>query len=145
MRNIISLIFVVLLSGCRVDILQILSASVDTSDQAPTRLRLDNPDANIETIDDFADAGLRSIESTLVDSGVVDARPHYSEICRDAVPNGTCPAHGWSCPPGFFDVHGNGRLCQEIDECEIEDDNCTEDEQCVNTAGSFLCLARDDI
>ena len=40
------------------------------------------------------------------------------------------------CNIGF---EGNGHSCKEIDECEIQVDNCSGNATCINTVGSFDC------
>ena len=33
-------------------------------------------------------------------------------------------------------------LCVDINECQIGDDNCHENAQCINTEGSFTCFCK---
>uniref|UniRef100_A0A3P8TBH3 Sushi domain-containing protein n=1 Tax=Amphiprion percula TaxID=161767 RepID=A0A3P8TBH3_AMPPE len=44
------------------------------------------------------------------------------------------------CPDGY-DLAQGGRSCTDIDECENQMHNCTEDQVCVNTFGGFQCVA----
>ncbi|KAF0040489.1 fibulin-7-like [Scophthalmus maximus] len=43
------------------------------------------------------------------------------------------------CPAGY-DLARDGRSCTDIDECENRMHNCTVDQVCVNTYGSFQCV-----
>ncbi|XP_034045233.1 fibulin-7 isoform X2 [Thalassophryne amazonica] len=44
-----------------------------------------------------------------------------------------------SCPNGY-NVTPDGRSCKDIDECAIRQNNCTKDQVCINTYGSFQCV-----
>lgn len=155
MRNILIGTLFCLLCGCRVEMLQLLGATIDSNEAraqrglAPRELveaegleeLAPEEDLNLARFefDSFADGGIPMVDAGLGDGDVADAQVPFEEICVDVEPGGTCPAHGWSCPAGFYDVHGNGRLCQENDECLYDEDDCAEDQVCVNTAGSFEC------
>jgi hypothetical protein len=41
------------------------------------------------------------------------------------------------CPHGFFSEHGK---CTDVNECDLGEDDCTEDQACLNTKGSYLCI-----
>ena len=45
-----------------------------------------------------------------------------------------------SCKTGF-EISADGITCQDIDECMEDSDGCSQ--QCVNTAGSFVCACDD--
>ncbi|KAM9362158.1 fibulin-2 [Symphorus nematophorus] len=43
-----------------------------------------------------------------------------------------------SCFPGFS-LMTDGRMCEDVDECETNTHSCRPSERCVNTLGSFVC------
>uniref|UniRef100_A0A3B3V6C1 Fibulin-7-like n=1 Tax=Poecilia latipinna TaxID=48699 RepID=A0A3B3V6C1_9TELE len=47
-----------------------------------------------------------------------------------------------SCPAGY-NVTRDGRSCKDIDECATRQNNCTNDQMCVNTYGGFQCVRVD--
>eukprot|EP00961_Rhodomonas_salina_P207006 2794475-Rhodomonas_salina.1 len=53
--------------------------------------------------------------------------------------NGDATCTCWS---GFTDVHGDGSVCEDIDECKIEEKTmlCDYQADCDNTNGSFACI-----
>jgi len=46
-----------------------------------------------------------------------------------------------TCPDGY-ELH-NGRLCRDVDECEVED-TCSETESCFNLYGGYECRFPDE-
>ncbi|XP_017692918.1 PREDICTED: fibulin-7 isoform X2 [Lepidothrix coronata] len=44
-----------------------------------------------------------------------------------------------SCPSGYV-LLGDGRSCEDIDECSLSQDNCTGGSSCINTGGGFQCV-----
>ncbi|NXK89385.1 FBLN7 protein, partial [Formicarius rufipectus] len=44
-----------------------------------------------------------------------------------------------SCPPGYA-LLGDGKSCEDIDECSLSQDNCTDGSSCINTGGGFQCV-----
>ncbi|XP_039594736.1 fibulin-7 [Polypterus senegalus] len=44
-----------------------------------------------------------------------------------------------SCPSGYK-LLGDGRSCEDIDECLLQQHNCTRGTTCINTFGSFQCV-----
>ncbi|NXP21813.1 FBLN7 protein, partial [Scytalopus superciliaris] len=44
-----------------------------------------------------------------------------------------------SCPPGYV-LLGDGKSCEDIDECSLSQDNCTGGSSCINTGGGFQCV-----
>jgi hypothetical protein len=41
------------------------------------------------------------------------------------------------CLEGFFSDNGK---CIDVNECKLEMDECTENQACLNTKGSYLCI-----
>ncbi|XP_019849594.1 PREDICTED: IgGFc-binding protein-like [Amphimedon queenslandica] len=54
--------------------------------------------------------------------------------------NNTIGSYHCTCMPGY-ELHSDGRSCNEIDECERLLDNCQQ--ECMNTDGSFSCSCFD--
>lgn len=46
------------------------------------------------------------------------------------------------CPDGYRDVDGDGRSCQDEDECKAGADECSRRSECVNTPGGYTCRCR---
>jgi tRNA A-37 threonylcarbamoyl transferase component Bud32 len=47
-----------------------------------------------------------------------------------------------SCPPGYYDVYGNGTFCQDINECATHQYNCSPPTpNCTNIPGSYVCTS----
>ncbi|NWZ83260.1 FBLN7 protein, partial [Poecile atricapillus] len=44
-----------------------------------------------------------------------------------------------SCPAGYV-LLGDGKSCEDIDECSLSQDNCTSGSSCINTGGGFQCV-----
>ncbi|XP_063299747.1 fibulin-7 [Pelobates fuscus] len=44
-----------------------------------------------------------------------------------------------SCPSGYK-IHGDGKTCEDIDECTSGIHNCTRGAMCINIGGSFQCV-----
>uniref|UniRef100_A0A8C5X9R7 Fibulin 7 n=1 Tax=Malurus cyaneus samueli TaxID=2593467 RepID=A0A8C5X9R7_9PASS len=44
-----------------------------------------------------------------------------------------------SCPTGYI-LLGDGKSCEDIDECSLSQDNCTSGSTCINTGGGFQCV-----
>ncbi|XP_031960303.1 fibulin-7 [Corvus moneduloides] len=44
-----------------------------------------------------------------------------------------------SCPAGYV-LLGDGKSCEDIDECSLSQDNCTSGSTCINTGGGFQCV-----
>ncbi|MEE6474864.1 hypothetical protein FKM82_010521 [Ascaphus truei] len=44
-----------------------------------------------------------------------------------------------SCPNGYK-IIGEGKSCEDIDECNAAQHNCTRGTMCINTAGGFQCV-----
>lgn len=71
---------------------------------------------------------------------------HESQICLNTKGNFTCldKVSKKSCPPGFKkNIYTQN--CEDINECEENDDACRPDEECVNEAGGHNCLVRPKI
>ncbi|KFO76193.1 Fibulin-7, partial [Cuculus canorus] len=45
-----------------------------------------------------------------------------------------------ACPAGYI-LLGDGKSCEDIDECALSQDNCTRGTTCINTGGSFQCVS----
>ncbi|KFZ55929.1 Fibulin-7, partial [Antrostomus carolinensis] len=45
-----------------------------------------------------------------------------------------------SCPGGYV-LLGDGKSCEDIDECALSQDNCTKGTTCINTGGGFQCVS----
>ena len=65
---------------------------------------------------------------------------HDDATCTDDIGTYTC-----TCNPGFYDVNGDGRTCEDIDECNLPTDDadyvaCTYGNECVNDHGSAACV-----
>lgn len=43
------------------------------------------------------------------------------------------------CPPGFQTDPGDLNRCMDIDECQLQLNDCTDDQECINEHGSYLC------
>ncbi|XP_026855342.2 fibulin-7 [Electrophorus electricus] len=59
-------------------------------------------------------------------------------LCLHACVN-TPGGYRCTCPSGYNVTH-DGRSCKDIDECATRQNNCTRDQLCVNTYGSFQCV-----
>uniref|UniRef100_A0A8D0HG11 Fibulin 7 n=1 Tax=Sphenodon punctatus TaxID=8508 RepID=A0A8D0HG11_SPHPU len=44
-----------------------------------------------------------------------------------------------SCPSGYK-ILGDGKSCEDIDECSLSQHNCTRGTTCINTGGGFQCV-----
>ncbi|XP_040410058.1 fibulin-7 isoform X2 [Cygnus olor] len=42
--------------------------------------------------------------------------------------------------PGGYSLLADGKSCEDIDECALSQDNCTQGTMCINTGGSFQCV-----
>uniref|UniRef100_A0A7N8WVV0 Fibulin-7-like n=1 Tax=Mastacembelus armatus TaxID=205130 RepID=A0A7N8WVV0_9TELE len=62
-------------------------------------------------------------------------------LCLHACVN-TAGGYRCSCPVGY-DVTQDGRSCRDIDECATRQNNCTNDQMCINTYGGFQCVRVD--
>ncbi|XP_042361236.1 fibulin-2-like [Plectropomus leopardus] len=56
-----------------------------------------------------------------------------SQRCTEVAGRAHC-----SCFPGFL-LMKDGRMCEDIDECDLQTHNCGMGSLCENTVGSFLC------
>uniref|UniRef100_A0A8C0ANX0 Fibulin 7 n=1 Tax=Buteo japonicus TaxID=224669 RepID=A0A8C0ANX0_9AVES len=45
-----------------------------------------------------------------------------------------------ACPGGYV-LLGDGKSCEDIDECALSQDNCTRGTTCINTGGGFQCVS----
>ncbi|XP_021247175.1 fibulin-7 isoform X3 [Numida meleagris] len=45
-----------------------------------------------------------------------------------------------ACPSGYS-LLGDGKSCEDIDECALSRDNCTRGTTCINTGGGFQCVS----
>ncbi|XP_042708692.1 fibulin-7 isoform X2 [Chrysemys picta bellii] len=45
-----------------------------------------------------------------------------------------------SCPSGYK-ILGDGKSCEDIDECSLSQHNCTRGMTCINTGGGFQCVS----
>ncbi|XP_039387441.1 fibulin-7 isoform X5 [Mauremys reevesii] len=45
-----------------------------------------------------------------------------------------------SCPSGYK-LLGDGKSCEDIDECSLSQHNCTRGMTCINTGGGFQCVS----
>ncbi|NXF37265.1 FBLN7 protein, partial [Nyctibius bracteatus] len=45
-----------------------------------------------------------------------------------------------ACPDGYV-LLGDGKSCEDIDECALAQDNCTRGTACINTGGGFQCVS----
>lgn len=59
-----------------------------------------------------------------------------SHICQNTAGSFKC-----SCPLGLS-LFSDGRTCRDINECEARDPHCPLSLDCVNSVGSFRCLAK---
>ena len=59
-----------------------------------------------------------------------------ADRCTNAVGTFTC-----DCTDRGFTLAGDQRSCVDIDECEAGTDNCSGDQVCVNSVGTFVCIA----
>ncbi|KAJ8343372.1 hypothetical protein SKAU_G00307010 [Synaphobranchus kaupii] len=66
---------------------------------------------------------------------------HMGQAGRLCLHNCVNTAGGYrcSCPFGY-NLTRDSRNCKDIDECETRQHNCTRDQLCVNTYGSFQCV-----
>ena len=49
-------------------------------------------------------------------------------------------SYSCECREGY---QGDGRTCTEMDECELGEDDCSDNAQCINTIGSFACQCQE--
>ncbi|XP_073528886.1 fibulin-7 [Phyllobates terribilis] len=61
-----------------------------------------------------------------------------TRLCVHACIN-TPGSYRCSCPAGYK-LLGDGKNCEDIDECTLGLHNCTKHSMCINTAGGFQCL-----
>jgi hypothetical protein len=74
------------------------------------------------------------------DAHPVDATPPTPDAnCGLCDPVAACTGAGCVCPSGYDDVHGDGSLCQDVDECRAGTDLCAADAICANLPGSYSC------
>uniref|UniRef100_A0A8B9Q8S8 Fibulin 7 n=1 Tax=Apteryx owenii TaxID=8824 RepID=A0A8B9Q8S8_APTOW len=45
-----------------------------------------------------------------------------------------------ACPRGY-NLLGDGKSCEDIDECALSQNNCTRGTTCINTGGGFQCVS----
>ncbi|NXE30549.1 FBLN7 protein, partial [Ardeotis kori] len=45
-----------------------------------------------------------------------------------------------ACPAGYV-LLGDGKSCEDVDECALSQDNCTHGTTCINTGGGFQCVS----
>ena len=78
-----------------------------------------------------------------------DSEGEDKDPCQNANcdPVATCIAEGGSatciCPDGYEDINGDGKECQDIDECVGGLDDCDEVADCQNTEGGYECICPD--
>lgn len=56
--------------------------------------------------------------------------------CGECGEGGSCEQGSCSCIDGYEPVDGG---CEDVDECELELDDCSESEFCINKPGNFIC------
>lgn len=139
MHKPIATLFLVVLSGCRVDFVEALLGPVDFSygrdtGQTSTPDLEDSADASV---DEVPDAGIPAVRSL----PVADEPPPISENCRDIAPGESCITHDDACPEGFETEVAPGYLiCHEIDECVLYiNGRCDNQTKCTNTVGGRTC------
>ena len=49
----------------------------------------------------------------------------------------TMSEHDIQCPTGFYLEQDK---CVDVNECDLGEDDCSEDQACLNTKGSYLCI-----
>uniref|UniRef100_A0A4W4GF67 Fibulin 7 n=1 Tax=Electrophorus electricus TaxID=8005 RepID=A0A4W4GF67_ELEEL len=75
---------------------------------------------------------------TYIDECEVFHNGQAGRLCLHACVN-TPGGYRCTCPSGYNVTH-DGRSCKDIDECATRQNNCTRDQLCVNTYGSFQCV-----
>uniref|UniRef100_A0A3B3V6D3 Fibulin-7-like n=1 Tax=Poecilia latipinna TaxID=48699 RepID=A0A3B3V6D3_9TELE len=73
--------------------------------------------------------------------GMSDVCSLSGKLCLHKCVN-TPGGYRCSCPAGY-NVTRDGRSCKDIDECATRQNNCTNDQMCVNTYGGFQCVRVD--
>uniref|UniRef100_A0A3Q3X052 Fibulin-7-like n=1 Tax=Mola mola TaxID=94237 RepID=A0A3Q3X052_MOLML len=86
-------------------------------------------------------SGRDSTTCTDIDECELFHNGQAGKLCLHACVN-TPGGYRCSCPAGY-NVTRDGRSCKDIDECATRQNNCTKDQTCINTYGSFQCVRVD--
>ncbi|XP_075041291.1 hemicentin-2 [Mixophyes fleayi] len=79
---------------------------------------------------------VQSSDLYCTDMNECDLRRPCSHTCHNILGSFSC-----SCPAGYGLAPDN-RNCRDLDECKMGTYQCPSGQECVNTAGSYLCLLR---
>jgi EGF domain/EGF-like domain len=127
-----------------------------STDAAPPRAAYDagadamrSPDGDASpgsgrALEDAGDAPEAGPPRTARDAGVDAAEPNPCAGANCDPEEASCKAVQaaavCSCATGYRDVHGNGELCEAIDECGLNFARCAANASCIDTPEGYACV-----
>jgi len=124
-------LFCLLLCGCRVDMLQLLGATIYPDDESA--LRGPSPADMSEAFDNTFPP-----EETIAARYVPNVFETQSS-CSDIEPEGMCDSVDGECPEGFRTHPEVAMACLELNECLTNNGGCDARTTCTNIVGSRTC------
>lgn len=99
-----------------------------------------NPIVNFEDIDEESNGG-DDVETNEDEEEVLVAEDENTENDNDHDTHNATKglAKVVRCPPGFQTDPDNLNRCLDIDECQLQLNDCTDDQECINEHGSYRC------
>lgn len=136
MRNLLLILCVLGLCGCRVELLQLFGATIDSDEGRAAR---GLPPRELE--EEFSD---ENFDVPSVGEYRLALNEEVIPDCTSAQPGKECLSPDGTCPEGFSLVSEKENTCREIDECLEGNGGCDTRATCTNTVGSRECGACPD-